>query len=239
MTIRTLLCLLLIPFTGEIMAQELTGKQLLQNAIEYHDPEGQWSTFRGKLKIVMETPKSEDRISEIWIDLPSDIFRLTARKGELTTHYELINGACNLRLNGELEFDLDEAEKAGLTCERATLYRNYYTYLYGLPMKLKDPGTNVDPVVKRMTFKGKEYLVLNVNYDQEVGTDVWRFYFDPTTYAMEVYQFFKGDPEGKGKNTGEYILLDGIEMVEGMKIPKTRAWYYNKGDKYLGTDILQ
>ena len=85
----------------------------------------------------------------------------------------------------------------------------------------------------------KDYLVLDVTYDQEVGSDVWRFYFDPETYAMEVYQFFKGEADGEGKNTGEYILLEGIQMVEGMKIPKTRAWYYNKDDKYLGTDILQ
>ena len=69
--------------------------------------------------------------------------------------------------------------------------------------------------------------------------DVWFFYFDPGTYAMEIYQFYKGEPDGAGKDTGEYILLSGMEEVEGIKMPKTRAWYYNKDDKYLGTDILE
>jgi len=51
---------------------------------------------------------------------------------------------------------------------------------------------------------------------------------------MEVYQFFHEE----GKNDGEYILLSGMEEINGIKMPKTREWYYNKDDKYLGTDIL-
>jgi len=118
------------------------------------------------------------------------------------------------------------------------LYKNYYTYLYGLPMKLKDPGTIISKTVVTQNFKGKEYLMLRATYNKEVGSDVWQFYFDPTTYAMEIYQFFKADPGGDGKNTGEYILLKDIKTINGIKFPKERAWYYNKDDGYLGTDIL-
>lgn len=106
-------------------------------------------------------------------------------------------------------------------------------------MKLKDPGTLVNPIVERKSFKGKEYLLLKITYDESVGSDVWYFYFDPDTYAMKVYQFFKGDPNKEGKNTGEYILLLKETTVNDMKILKVRAWYYNKDDKYLGTDILK
>jgi hypothetical protein len=55
---------------------------------------------------------------------------------------------------------------------------------------------------------------------------------------MEVYQFFKGDPDGQGKDTGEYILLSELVSINGIKMPKNRAWYYNKDNTYLGTDIL-
>jgi hypothetical protein len=59
------------------------------------------------------------------------------------------------------------------------------------------------------------------------------------SYAMEVYQFFKTDDSGKEKPaTGEYILLSEEALVSGVKTPKVRAWYYNKGDGYLGTDSL-
>jgi hypothetical protein len=101
-------------------------------------------------------------------------------------------------------------------------------------MKLKDAGTIIDPIVQRKTFKAKEYLVLKVTYDEGVGSDTWYFYFDPKTYAMEVYQFFKDE----AKNDGEYILLSELQVINEIKIPKVRAWYYNKNNGYLGTDKL-
>lgn len=106
-------------------------------------------------------------------------------------------------------------------------------------MKLTDPGTKIHEKVERKKFKGKEYLVLKVTYDEAVGKDVWFFYFDPKSYAMEIYQFYKGDPNKEGKGTGEYILLTQEAVVNGIKMPKNRAWFYNKDDSYLGTDRLQ
>lgn len=106
-------------------------------------------------------------------------------------------------------------------------------------MKLKDSGTNLNETVEKRTFKGKDYLVLKATYDETVGSDVWYFYFNPKTYAMEVYQFFKTDKNGNEKpNSGEYILLSEETTISGIKMPKVRAWYYNKNDEYLGTDTL-
>ena len=101
-------------------------------------------------------------------------------------------------------------------------------------MKLKDAGTIIHKKVALKKFKGKDYLVLKVSYEKEVGEDTWYFYFDPSTYAMEVYQFYHEEE----KNDGEFILLSGLDTVNGIKMPKKRAWYYNKGEKYLGTDFL-
>ena len=107
--------------------------------------------------------------------------------------------------------------------------KNYYTYLYGLPMKLKDPGTILDSKVQTKPFEGKEYLVLKVNYEEGVGKDVWYFYFDPNTFAMEVYQFYHDE----SKNDGEYILLEGLEEINDIKMPKTRVWYVNSDDIFI------
>ena len=102
-------------------------------------------------------------------------------------------------------------------------------------MKLKDQGTHIDPKAKRVTFKGKEYLKVRVTYDKNIGTDIWQFYFNPETYAMEIYQFFKGGPD---ETTGEYILLSDLETINEIKFPKNRAWYYNKDNSYLATDKM-
>jgi hypothetical protein len=221
-----------------IFGQELTGPQLLDKALTYHDPSGNWETFNGVFTVTMESPNNASRLSEINISLPDELFQVRATRDTIVTKYTLKRGICSIELNGQE--DLSEAilKENNLSCERANLYKNYYTYLYGLPMKLKDPGTHISEKAERKIFQGKEYFVLKATYDEAVGSDIWYFYFDPETYAMEVYQFFKGDPFGEGKDTGEYILLTETLSINNIKMPRKRAWYYNKDDIYLGTDIL-
>lgn len=220
-------------FSISTYSQDLTGRQLLEQAIQFHDPKGNWSTFKGTLMVTMETPKSPKRVSKIQIDLFNEYFQVIARQGKNTTGYTVNKEKCSIDFNGKRPTE-EEKKSFNLSCDRANLYKNYYTYLYGLPMKLKDKGTLLHKIVEKRKFKGKEYLVLKVSYRKGVGNDTWFFYFNPDTYALEVYQFLKNGKEG----TGEYILLSGIETINGIKMPKIRAWYYNKDDKYLGTDIL-
>lgn len=215
-------------------SQKLNGEQLLEKAINYHDPNGAWPSLHAQLNVIMSTPDGKDRLSEISMDLPMEYFKLSSLKEGVKVEQTVSKGDCELALNGSSDFSDEDAKTHGLSCERANMYKNYYTYLYGLPMKLKDPGTIIDPKTERKTFKNKEYLVLKVTYEKEVGEDIWYFYFDQKTYAMEVYQFFHDE----SKNDGEYILLSGMETISGIKMPKSRAWYYNKDDAYLGTDVL-
>ena len=126
-----------------------------------------------------------------------------------------------------------------LNCDRGFMYKNYYTYLYGLPMKLKDPGTIIHSEVEKKRFQGKAYLVLKASYEQTIGSDVWYFYIDPNTFAMDIYQFFKTDTNGEIiPESGEYIVLSDQVIVNGIKMPKSRAWFTNKDGTYLGTDDL-
>ncbi len=220
--------------------KELTGDLLLDKAISYHDPSNNWSRFNGTLLVSMETPNKPNRESKIMINLPEDYFYVKAVRDTLTTEYEVTKSGCTITFNGNTEFTEEVAKKNGLNCERATMYKNYYTYLYGLPMKLKDPGTHISDSITHKTFKGKEYLVLKATYDETVGHDIWYFYFDPETYAMEIYQFYRMDDDGNQKDdTGEYIILTEKETINGIKLPKNRAWYTNKDDTLLGTDILK
>ncbi|QIE59700.1 hypothetical protein G5B37_09025 [Rasiella rasia] len=227
------LFILLTATAKGVFAQKLTASQVLERAIAYHDPSNNWETFNDTFQVTMTTENNADRVSNITINLPKEYFSVTATRDGVETFFTLDKEKCTTSSKDSV------TDKGARTpCETATLYKNYYTYLYGLPMKLKDPGTNLSPKVERVTFKGKEYLKLKATYDEAVGSDVWFFYFNPKTYAMEVYQFFKGDPTGAGKDTGEYILLSEESTVGGIIMPKIRAWYYNKEDKYLGSDTI-
>ena len=227
-------------FSLKSNCQDLTSQELLDKAILYHDPNGAWQTFNGTLNITMATPGGSHRDSKIDINLPIGEFNLITKRDSSLITYTLKKGDCVISKNDSIRIAHQEDKPKRSHCEMAELYKNYYTYLYGLPMKLKDPGTIVSNTVKRKTFKGNEYLVLKVHYDADVGKDIWYFYFNPKTYAMEIYQFFKTDENNQLKpESGEYILLSGEVIINTIKMPKVRAWYYNKDDKYLGTDILK
>lgn len=216
------------------LSQEPNGKAVLEKAIDYHDPKGTWENFKAEFTVTMQTPNSGDRTSHISFDFAKQLFYLDVSKDKDSYSFKLEKDDCQISLNGSTTISNEDTKRLRLNCERAKMYKNYYTYLYGLPMKLKDPGTQIHDKVERKTFKGKEYLVIKATYDTAIGDDTWYFYFDPTTYAMEVYQFY----HDQSKNDGEYILLSEIEEVNGIKMPKVRKWYYNKDDTFLGTDIL-
>jgi len=229
----------IVLFTGLNYAQTLNGEQLLNQAIKHHDPSNKWEHFKGNLNVTMKMPKGKERNSKITINLPEEYFKVIAKRDTVTSTYIMEKGKCIISNNDSIRIaNLKEKPKRS-HCEMTSLYKDYYTYLYGLPMKLKDEGTNLAETVEKKTFKGKTYLVLKVTYNETVGSDVWYFYFNPKTYEMEIYQFFKTDENGKmKKDSGEYILLTEEVEINNIKFPKNRAWYYNKNDSYLGTDYL-
>lgn len=234
-TMRNFLIICLLLFSKVTICQSITGNQLLEKSISYHDPNGHWTTFNNVLNVTMKTPNAPDRLSKITINLPQQYFKVIATKEGNTTEFTIDKGKCSIGFNGKTELTNEELKTNNLSCDRANMYKNYYTYLYGLPMKLNDPGTIVHKNVEEKTFKGKSYLTLKVTYDKAVGSDVWYFYFNPKTFALEVYQFFHDET----KNDGEYILLSDMETIDGINIPKVRAWYTNKDNTYLGTDALK
>ncbi|GGG40204.1 hypothetical protein GCM10011414_07140 [Croceivirga lutea] len=234
MIVRFYFFLLIFLVFTKITAQDISGSELLTKAIAFHDPNNNWSTFNDSFKVVMKTPKGNDRHSTITINLPKQLFNLNVVIADDSYTYAIDKDTCAVTFNGNRSIPENAKEKYGLSCERASMFKNYYTYLYGLPMKLKDPGTTIDEKVVAKNFKGKEYLVLKVTYDKKVGDDTWYFYFDPISYEMKLYQFYHDE----SKNDGEYILLESLETINDIKMPKIRKWYYNSDDTFLGTDML-
>ncbi|GGD15312.1 DUF6503 family protein [Hyunsoonleella pacifica] len=234
MQIKRFFSFIFILFSCLGFSQNLTGEQLLEKAIAYHDPNNNWPTFKGNFHITMEIPGKPNRDSKIVIDLPNEFFSVKSKVNDTISEYIIDKHSITIVFMGDKNPSETILKTQSLSKERAKLYQNYYTYLYGLPIKLKDPGTIIHEVVEAKKFKGKNYLVLKATYEKQVGKDTWYFYFDPKTYAMEIYQFFHAELE----NDGEYILLSEEEIINGIKIPKYRAWYLNKDHTLLGTDIL-
>jgi len=232
---KNLFLALILLATLPIAAQSPTAQSILDKSIQYHDPSGNWETFIGQLNLRQVSPKSEERKNVVHIDIANEYFSDEGTRGANKIMREVKGDTCFHEFNGQRDIPQDTLDKYRLTCERAKLFRNYYTYLYGLPMKLKDPGTTIDEKALDTTFQDKVCWGIRVTYDPSVGKDIWYFYFDKTTYAMIGYRFYHDE----SKNDGEYIICEGEATVSGIKMPKTRHWYMHQADKFLGTDIIE
>lgn len=210
------------------------ASELLERSITYHDPDDLWSRARFRLEIRETRPDGGERQTRIQFDNSQNAFEiLTQREGRVIEGL-LADGNCVQTLDGSLEFSDEEREKFRLTCERLQWIRNYYTYLWGLPMKLRDPGTRIDQQATAAEFQEQPVWSIRVTYDEAVGSDTWYFYFDKQTFALVGYRFYHDE----AANDGEYILLEGEIASDGLKIPARRSWYTHAEDRHLGDDIL-
>lgn len=214
-------------------SQILTGQEVVKKSIMYHDPANHWGTLHAVLDFKETRPDGNDRNTLAEIENVNDYFNLVSFTEMHALCYIYNKGLCTNMLDFYEEISEEEIEKFKLNCKQTILLKNYYTYLWGMPMKLCDKGTIIEESVMQETFNRKESLVVKVNYKPEVGTDTWYFYFDPQTYALTGYRFYHDESQ----NDGEYITLDGILTVGLLKIHKSRKWFVNKDNMFMGEDI--
>lgn len=210
------------------------AQSIIDQSIEFHDPYGKWNELQAHINFLETRPDGQNRNSSIEIDNKNGIFCINREMDKMLVQRHIVKDTCFYNIDEYEELTDKEVEHYKLNNEYTFTLRNYYLYLWGLPMKLKDKGTSIKSEPKRTQFNGQETYEVSVSYDRGVGNDLWFFYFNPNNYALVGYKFYHDN--GKGK--GEYITLKDYELVFGINIPKTRKWYAAQDSTFLGTDTL-
>ena len=124
----TTLLLLLISITS--FSQKIKGNELLEKAIQFHDPKGNWETFKGEFFVTMETPKNASRKSTIKINLPEEYFLVKAIRDTIVTEYIIQKDDCSMSINGNINPSEELKNRYNLNCERANMYKNWASRFY-------------------------------------------------------------------------------------------------------------
>jgi hypothetical protein len=214
-------------------AEVPSADDLLASSIGRHDPGDNWSSGRYRMVLRESRPDGTNRDTSIVVDNGRGSFELNSQRDGAHLTGSLGPDGCTWLLNGSTDFSEADREHYRLTCERLERIRNYYVYLWGLPMKLRDPGTRLGKVVEK-SFGEASALELRVTYDDEVGGDIWYFYFDPSSHDLIGYRFYHDE----AANDGEYIVLEEVLDEGGLRLPRARTWYTHQEDKLLGIDTL-
>lgn len=224
-----------LPVTLLLAVALPTGPELLERTLAYHDPDGDWMQQRVALVIETGYADGRTRTRECEIDFASADYRSVREEKERRIVTEVAgNGDCNFQVDGNADIGPATAAEFGLDCDRAKNMRDYLSYLWGLPMKLRDAGTVLRPEVVETVFQDQPVLALTVTYEAGVGTDVWRFFVEADTGRMVGYAFGHADDA----SDGEWIALEGEVKIGTARIPQRRHWYRSADDGFLGTDTL-
>jgi hypothetical protein len=215
-------------------ATAVVGQSLFARTLDYHDPDGTWMNQTVELRIETGYADGSSRVRLATLDYATADYTDRSEKDGRVLQQQVVGEECRFFVDGAEETDAAVLEELGLGCERARMLRNYVSYLWGLPMKLRDRGARIADEPRTTLFQGQEVLDLMVTYDPEVGTDVWHMYIDPSTGRLVGYAFYKSPAE----EHGEYIVLEDEITVGTARIPSKRHWYRVPGDEFLGTDTL-
>ncbi len=232
--IRTLpfLAFLLSPFI--LWAQSVTAEYILNNSIQYHDPENQLYEKDLSFHFDESRPDGTKRKTVVRLAPRTEHFQIESQQEDKHILTDIFKSKVRYYIDGKEEMDESILKEANLSSERSMRMKNYYLYLWHLPVKLLDEGTIIDHEVGSELFNEHECYKLKVTYEESVGKDIWYFYFDKKNYAMMGYRFYHDE----SKNDGEYIYLEDEYVHDLIRLPKTRKWYTHKEDKFLGTDSL-
>jgi len=199
---------------------KISADSLLARSIRYHDPGGNWNKTSHRLQLAESRPGGSVRHSRLTLYANGQDFDLQQTRGRDKIQLRLLDGTYTFSHQGRTAVADRDRERLGLTPERTELLRDYYGYLYGLPMKLRDPAARIDPAVHEVWFNDQQVLELRVAYPPEQGNDIWLF------------------KDGNGPATGEYVVLKEEALVDKMKLPAERYWYETATNLYLGADEI-
>jgi hypothetical protein len=212
----------------------LTPASLLEKSIEAHDPNNYWQQLNNRFYMSIKRDGQADRYFSILINNTEDEFEYALQKGDSIISQRIKKGQSYYAINGDANMSEEIKEKYQLNNERTLYMKEVYEYLYGVPMKLKDPGTIVGPVLNEETFNGKECWLVKVTYDPSTEGETWYFYIDKETFLLAGYRFYFDESKGDG----EFIYIEGYESLNGLKLPRLKKWHWNKDSVYFRTDEL-
>jgi hypothetical protein len=118
----------------------LAAEGLLHRSIAYHDPDGRWERGAFEITDVSSRVDGTGRRTVLRFDNARGRFEMEQVVDGRVLKIVVENDAVvEVRLDGRAELSAEEIDRFRLSPAQVLTTRNFYLYLYGLPMKLKDP----------------------------------------------------------------------------------------------------
>lgn len=213
MKFATFLILFVLLLTG-CRNQPKSAIEIINKSVTFHDQHNHWSKLNAQFNFdskfsIATFPQETLNIS---MNVKTDAFHYHNPKRKVKVQY--INDVCS-------------ADSCTGACKGYSWTKSFYPYIWGLPMKLKDPGYTPEKDWAECIFNMYPCYSVKMNYENEN----FIYYFDQSDFQLRGFQFLKND-ESKH---GEIVTLKGLHTFDGIKFPAHRTWL-NLDSSLIGTN---
>ncbi|MEZ4983776.1 MAG: DUF6503 family protein [Saprospiraceae bacterium] len=225
--------LFLAIFSIQLSAQP-TALAILDQSINAHDPNRHWKELQAQFNMQIERDGHPLRQFSVTLDVPQGNFEYAVKNDSLSYAQGFHEGLFYAQINEKTPDNEAITTNLGLTEDRTKYLQKVYEYLLLLPMRLERDTADLLPTYSIVDFNGSSCYQLTVAYQPEGENETWHFFIDKENHLLRGYQFFLKDIS----SDGEYIILDHYKEVQGVNIPFTKRWYWNKDRSFFRTDTI-
>jgi hypothetical protein len=227
-----LLCLFSISMAQTDVS--LTAAEILEKSIKFHDPEGKWNQFSGKLKlnVCFQNTGNTYGTEIIEIDVARDFYQWT----RLINGFKVVKGIEDGRIfysvNGNSNPSPEERKAFSINENNISMMKEHHYWHFGKFNHLKNIGATLQPQVTKAVFIDKpcyqltftgENLKVNHPYFKQKNI----FWIDPVTFAIVGWIYDTG-----------YGRMEGTININGLKVPAVETWYSKENNNLQGVTLF-
>ena len=221
-------CKTYLPNVWDKTQEAKTAQDWINYSIAYHDPQNNWPRFKAQIESYSKVDRGADTLQtstrRLAFENPRSYFDCSMKVKNYTMNLKLDEKTCVTTWD-KPDVSQEERDRYYKECAFTKNYRDYYRYLIGIPMVLKDELTIVNPSVEEETIDGKSYKRITVNYAPVDKHPTWQFYIDPGSGRLVRSKFFRYNEKEK-KHTGEILDYPEHQLFQGMQMRTKMIWYY-------------
>jgi hypothetical protein len=221
--------------TMAVAEVSLTGPEVLDRTIAYHDPQGKWDQFAGVVRLTTGMSNGRPSYEYLELDNSKDLYQSTRVRGETVVVRGIRGEECYREVNGNKNPPEEHIKQYGLSEDQIHRQRPYHSAHIGWPMCAKAAGVKADEAVEQTELRGNPVLAVDLSGDPAtVSIPYWSrkvtLYVDPETYAMR----------GLRNETGQngLVVMEGEIEVGGVKMPQVKTVYKQSDGTLRFTDLF-
>ncbi|HEX5168972.1 MAG TPA: DUF6503 family protein [Cyclobacteriaceae bacterium] len=214
-----------------------TASELIDRCIAYHDPQGLWANFAGKLRCVnVRSNVIYDEILEI--NNTTGYYKSSLKAPDAKIIRGIKNNVAFRSVDGDSTLTEKEMQDRGLTDPMIRFWNTVHINHFGLPMEIRKSGISLSDSVETEKFDdrecfvikgtGKKDSVVNPFYEGE-----WKIYIDSQNFSVRGIEV-----KSAMFNTTYIIAFEGTLNLNGIILPKVKIGS-DKNDPWLvSTDVF-